>query len=91
MQHTDSDYACVLNEEDKIIALNSGLVNLKTKNVTENTSYTLDGSDETGYTNGNYGADALYLDISSDGKKVKMLLSGVTAWVNTDDIQLYFS
>lgn len=90
MEHTDSDYACVLNEEDKIIALNSGLVNLKTKNVSENTSYTLDGSDETGYTNGNYGADALYLDISSDGKKVKMLLSGVTAWVNTDDIQLYF-
>lgn len=90
MKHTDSDFACVLNEDGKIIALNSGIVNLKTKDVTENTTYTIDGTNETGYTNGNYGADALYLDISDDGKQVKMLLSGVTAWVNTEDIQLYF-
>lgn len=90
MMKSDSELICVSDKDGNIVALNHGIVNLKTKNVSENTTYTIDGSDQQGYTNGNYGADALYLDTSRDGTKIKMLLSGVTAWVNTSDIQLYF-
>ena len=57
MNTIDSKYACIKNENGKVLKLKSGFVNLKTKNVTENTEYTTD-NDETGYINGNYGADA---------------------------------
>ena len=61
MMKSDSELICVSDKDGNIVALNHGIVNLKTKNVSENTTYTIDGSDQQGYTNGNYGADALYL------------------------------
>lgn len=88
MNTIDSKYACIKNENGKVLKLKSGFVNLKTKNVTENTEYTTD-NDETGYINGNYGADAQYLGTSFDGKKVHFKISGVQAWTDINNVELY--
>lgn len=87
MDTLHSKYTCVKNENGKIIKLKSGIVNLKTKNISENTSYTTDNH-QTGYINGNYGADAQYLSTSTDGKKVHFKISGVQAWTSIDNVEL---
>ncbi len=40
------------------------------------------------YINGCYGADAAYLDTSSDGSKVKFKISGVEGWANKSDMEI---
>ena len=42
MDTTDSKYTCIKNEDGKVLRLKSGIVNLKTKDVTQNTEYTTD-------------------------------------------------
>ena len=88
MDTTDSKYTCIKNEDGKVLRLKSGIVNLKTKDVTQNTEYTTD-TKETGYVNGNYGADAQYLGTSFNGKKVHFKISGVQAWTNINNVELY--
>lgn len=88
MDTIDSQYTCIKNDEGKILRLHSGIVNLKTKDVTENTEYITD-TDEAGYVNGNYGADAQYLGTSFDGKKVHFKISGVQAWTDINNVELY--
>ena len=41
MDATDSKYTCIKNEDGKVLRLKSGIVNLKTKDVTQNTEYTM--------------------------------------------------
>ena len=81
-------YTCIKNEDGKVLRLKSGIVNLKTKDVTQNTEYTTD-TNETGYVNGNYGADAQYLGTSFNGKKVHFKISGVQAWTDINNVELY--
>lgn len=85
---TQNETAYVQNEDDVVVAMNMGIANLNTKDITQNTTYTLDQSEESGYINGHYGADALYLSTNSDATKVKLEISGVQAWFNIDDIEL---
>ena len=54
----------------------------------DTTNYTEDGTGTSGYTYGGYAADAAYLDTSTDGKKVKFKLAGVTGWVNKADVKI---
>lgn len=89
MNSLDMQDAYIQREDGKVVALSKGIVNLNTKSVNENTLYTIDGTDEQGYTNGSYGADALYLDTSMDGTQVLMQISGAKGWVSVEDIQLY--
>lgn len=88
MDTIDKKAICIKNEDGKVLRLKSGIVNLHTKDVTENTSYTTDNNEE-GYTNGSYGADAQYLGTSLDGKKVHFKISGVSAWTDIDNVTLY--
>ena len=88
MDTTDSKYTCIKNGDGKVLRLKSGIVNLKTKDVTQNTEYTTD-TKETGYVNGNYGADAQYLGTSFNGKKVHFKISGVQAWTDINNVELY--
>ena len=46
-------------------------------------------TDETGYVNGSYGADAQYLGTSFNGKKVHFKISGVQAWTDINNVELY--
>ena len=89
MDTIDSKYVCIKDENGKILRLQSGIVNLKTKDITENTEYTTD-TDETGYVNGNYGADAQYLGTSFNGKEVHFKISGVQAWTDINNVELCF-
>lgn len=76
----------------KIVAANTlskyMLVNFKTKSSTINTYYTEDVTGRSGYLNGTYGADAIYLGSSSDGNSIKFKMSGVVGWVNSSDVEV---
>ena len=64
------------------------LVNFRTKaSESINTKYTEVNTGQEGYTNGYYGADALYLGTS--GSKVKFMLSGVIGYVEASEVSLY--
>lgn len=52
------------------------------------TNYTEVGTGTSGYTYGGYAADAAFLGTSTDGKKVKFKLAGVTGWVNKSDVEI---
>lgn len=86
----DNKNVVIENENGKIMALHNATVNFNTKDVTQNTSYTIDRTNEEGYLNGSYGADGLYLDTSRDGKRVLFKMSGVKAWVPIEDVELYY-
>lgn len=54
----------------------------------DTTNYTEVGTGTGGYTYGGYAADAAFLGTSTDGKKVKFKLAGVTGWVNKSDVEI---
>ena len=87
MNTLDSDMAYITNQDGKALALKEGIVNFKTKDVSENTLYETKNGD--GYLNGNYGVDGYYIKTNLQGTKVQFMMSGVTGWVNIEDIQLY--
>lgn len=63
------------------------LVNFRTKSSNAiNTYYTEAVTGEQGYTNGYYGADALYL--GTENGKVKFMLSGVIGYVDSWEVEL---
>lgn len=62
------------------------LVDFHTKSSTVVTYYTEFATGRSGYTNGAYGADALYLGMVDD--QVKFMLAGVTGLVNLDEVRL---
>lgn len=63
------------------------LVNFRTKSSSGiNTSYTEAVTGEQGYTNGYYGADAVYL--GTENGKVKFMQSGVIGYVNSWEVEL---
>lgn len=88
LDHQENENYEITTDKGKRLALRYGIVNFRTKECSVNTSYQIEDRKEEGYTNGCYGADAAYLDTSSDGKKVKFLMGGVTGWVAMDDIEL---
>lgn len=61
------------------------VVNFNTKD-NATTSYTEYYTGASGYTNGDYGADAAYLGES--GGKVKFMMSGVVGWVDKDEVEV---
>lgn len=86
----DNDNIAIKDENQKVRALKHAVVNFNTKDITQNTTYTVDNSNEQGYINGNYGADGLYLDTSNDGSKVLFMISGIKAWVSIEEVELYY-
>lgn len=61
------------------------VVNFNTKS-NETTSYTEYGTGASGYTNGDYGADAAYL--GTENGKVKFMLSGVIGLVSSSEVDV---
>lgn len=78
----------VLREDDTILAIRYGVVNFRTKTCGENTSYLLESSQTTGYTNGCYGADGAYLETDDSASSVKFKQSGAIGWVSLSDVQI---
>ena len=75
----------VTNKNLKVIA-DPVIVNFNTK-VNDVTNYTEESTGISGYTNGDYGADAAFLGYNDDKSKVKFMLSGVIGWVNASEVQ----
>ncbi|MDL2276157.1 glucosaminidase domain-containing protein [Breznakia sp. OttesenSCG-928-G09] len=64
------------------------VVNFNTKSADKNTEYTEYKTGRTGYTNGNYGADAAYIEHSSDGKRIRFVQAGVMGWVSASEVEV---
>lgn len=89
MNRLEGSDVYIVDENGRIVAVKEGLVNFHTKDASQHTSYRIDANDSNGYTNGSYGADALYLGTDDSGTQVKFLLSGVTGWVDIAEVELY--
>lgn len=74
----------IIVKEDKIIYVKYGYVNLKTKNITENT-YIYTNSIRN-YINGSYGVDALFIDTVSN--QYKIMISNTIGLVNSSEVEL---
>ena len=61
----------------------------KAKDCSVNINYTNADNKEDGYTNGCYGADAAFLENNIAANEVKFMLSGVSGWVDGDQVTLY--
>lgn len=75
--------------DNKLIAIGYGVVQFQRKDCTLNTSYRMEKTDETGYTNGCYGNDAAFVDISDDGEEIRFRQAGVDGWVATELVTLH--
>lgn len=67
--------------------LNYGVVNFRIKGIRSNTNFIEEKTGFSRYTNGQYGADAVFLGYASDGK-VRFKLAGVVGVVEKDQVQL---
>jgi beta-N-acetylglucosaminidase len=83
-----SNQAYIQNEEGKVISVACGFVVLNTKDETINTEFTYDDSGESGYLNGSYAFDALYIKTNRDATKILAEVSGARLWLDIEDVWL---
>lgn len=88
LQHGENENYMITTDDGTRVAMRYGVLDFRTKKCTVNTEYTIDDRKETGYINGCYGADAIYLDTSKDGKQFKFMIGGVIGWVDRKDVRL---
>lgn len=75
---------------DSFMTIEQGVVEFKTKaDCTLNVTYTNAANGKEGYTNGCYGIDAAFLEFNPANQQVKFLLSGVSAWIDGEDVTIY--
>lgn len=89
---TDLDLPGLVEEEEDFIQPFSireqvAVVNFN-RGVNAVTNYTEAGTGRAGYTHGQFGADAAYLEHSADGRQVKFMLSDVVGWVDASLVQI---
>ena len=72
----------------KLIAMDSGVIVLNHDSCEVNITTVHHLTDETGYVNGCYGNDALYLRTNAAGTWVLMQMAGAQMWVKTKDVTL---
>lgn len=75
---------------DSFMTIDQGVVSFETNaECTINTEYTIAGSSESGYINGCYGNDALFLEYNVPNNTIKFMISGVIGWVDAAKVALY--
>lgn len=74
--------------QGKLIAMETGVAVLNHDRCDGNISTVHHLTDETGYVNGCYGNDALYLRTNTSGTWVLMQMAGAQQWVKTKDVTL---
>ncbi len=82
IDHTGVSY------QGKLIAMDHGVVVLNHDNCEVNITTVHHLTDETGYVNGCYGNDGLYLRTNAAGTWVLMQMAGAQQWVKTKDVTL---
>lgn len=83
IESDDENLIIIFNDE--ILYAKYGVIMLKTKSISENTIFSLNGLNH--YTNGHYGIDALFID--TDNFAYKMMINGAEGWINYDEVKLY--
>lgn len=75
---------------DSFLTIEQGIVEFATAtDCSLNTSYTIDGTNAEGYTNGCYGIDGAFLEYNPASNKVKFKLSGVIGWADGKDVTIH--
>ncbi len=74
--------------QGKLIAMDAGVVVLNHDHCEVNITTVHHLTDETGYVNGCYGNDALYLRTNASGTWVLIQMAGAQQWVKTKDVTL---
>jgi beta-N-acetylglucosaminidase len=83
-----SSQAYIQNEDGKVVSVACGFAVLNTKEESVNTEFIYEDSKESGYLNGNYAFDGLYIKTNRDASKVLVEISGARIWLDLDDIWL---
>ena len=84
---TNKNYA--LFQDDTIVSVKYGIVVFKRgQGCGYNVQYTNAITNNSGYTNGCYGVDALFLDTDSEYMKFKFMQSNAIGWAKRDDITI---
>lgn len=77
-------------KDDTIVKVKYGVVVFaEGKGCNYTVNYTNATNQQSGYTNGCYGADGLYLDTNSNASKVLFQLSNVLGWAKMSDVTIY--
>jgi len=75
---------------DTIVKVRYGIVSFaENKGCNYTVSYTNAYNNQSGYTNGCYGADGLYLDTNNTLSRVKFQLSNAIGWAKISDVTIY--
>ena len=86
--NTDVNYA--LFQDDTIVSVLYGVVVFKRTNSCDyNVQYTNAITNGSGYTNGCYGADGLFLETNSDFTQYKFMQSNAVGWGKRSDLTIY--
>ena len=86
--NTDVNYA--LFQDDTIVSVLYGVVVFKRTSACDyNVEYTNAITNGSGYTNGCYGADGLFLDTNSDFTQFKFMQSNAVGWGKRKDLTIY--
>lgn len=84
----ESNYAILM--DDKIVKVRYGIVSFaEGKGCNYTVSYANAINNQSGYTNGCYGADGLYLETNNSLTKVMFQLSNVLGWAKMSDVTIY--
>lgn len=85
---TETNYA--LFQDDTVVSVIYGIVAFKrTSGCDYNVEYTNAITTGSGYTNGCYGADGLFLETNSDFTKYKFMQSNAIGWGKRSDLTIY--
>ena len=84
----DPNNALVKNQ--RVVAKKYSVVDFRLTTNSPNTTYYeySNGTGQTGYLNAQYGGDGAFLGYSPDGNYVNFMMSGVSAWVRTNQVSL---
>ncbi len=88
MYTTEGDSIVVVDSAGKVVAAKNAIVNLKTNDENNIVHFTNKYTKNSEVIDGDYAADALYLDTSADGTRILFEIAGVQGWANVADVEI---
>ena len=88
MYTTEGDRIVVVDSSGKVLAAKNAVVSLKNNQEDHIVHFTNKYTKVDEVVNGDYAADALYLDTSADGSRILFEIAGVQGWADAKDVEL---
>lgn len=87
-RYKDNYEELAIIKDDQVLVVEYGVLAIPTGACDTNYEFTNAITNESGYTNGCYGADALYLDTNASGTRVQFMISGAIGWGSLDNAKI---